>query len=661
VEYLEGRTLLSNFSVTNLNDAGDGSLRLAIIQSNSTAGPNEIDFAAGLSGTISLTGGQLTIANNDVTIVGPGLDSLSVSGNGKSRVFEIATGVTASLSGLTITGGSADNGGGIENHGTVTISACTISGNSALPSGAGGGIFTTGTATITNTTISNNSAFDGGGIFNDRGTVTITACAISGSSTPLHGIGGGIANIFGTLTIVDSTISGISASGGGGIYNDRGTVSIINSTINNNTAGTGGGISNDVGTLTIINSTINGNSGLPSSIGGGIIDTVGGGIFTTGTPTITDTTISNNSGGVNFGGGIFNAGTLKTTNTTISGNSAIVGGGSFNYHDNINLGTVTITACSLSGNSATDEGGGISNGEGHFYDNIGTVIIGNTILAGNFAPSSPDDLGPLVSRGHNLVGIGAGGSGYTDSDLVGTVESPIDPLLGPLQDNGGPRFTHALLPGSPAIDAGSNALIPTGVKYDQRGPGFQRIVNGTVDIGAYEFLPAVNHAVAVGWGTQTASLQTAADGLRLLPVGRSTDLPWLGINQLQLTLGQAQSLTPGDVTVNSAIGAKYGPVTVSGSGTNYSIALARPINAADRVTLTIVNPGISMFNRRINVLPGDVNDDGVVNVQDAVLVRNAILKTGDPSMIGWVDVDGNGVIDTNDLTAVRKRLGTHLQ
>ena len=121
VEYLEERALLSSFSVTNLNDAGGGSLRQAIIDSNNTTGPNEIDFATGLSGTITLTGGELLIANHDVKIVGPGQNSLAVSGNGNSRVFEIASGVTTLLSGLTITGGRADNGGGIDNDGTVTI------------------------------------------------------------------------------------------------------------------------------------------------------------------------------------------------------------------------------------------------------------------------------------------------------------------------------------------------------------------------------------------------------------------------------------------------------------------------------------------------------------------------------------------------------------
>src|SRR5262249_62378314 len=85
--------------------------------------------------------------------------------------------------------------------------------------------------------------------------------------------------------------------------------------------------------------------------------------------------------------------------------------------------------------------------------------------------------------GHNPIRDGTGGSGFNASDLVGTDQNPIDPKLGPLQENGGPTKTHALLPGSPAIDAGSNRRAPT---WDQRGPGFPRIVNGTIDIGSFE-------------------------------------------------------------------------------------------------------------------------------------------------------------------------------
>jgi hypothetical protein len=107
----------------------------------------------------------------------------------------------------------------------------------------------------------------------------------------------------------------------------------------------------------------------------------------------------------------------------------------------------------------------------------------NTILAGNAAPSAPDLSGTVTSQGHNLIGDGTGGSGYVSTDLVGTAANPIDPKLGPLQDNCGPTFTMALLPGSPAIDAGDPTDAPM---WDQRGPGYPRVVNGMIDIGAYE-------------------------------------------------------------------------------------------------------------------------------------------------------------------------------
>jgi hypothetical protein len=101
--------------------------------------------------------------------------------------------------------------------------------------------------------------------------------------------------------------------------------------------------------------------------------------------------------------------------------------------------------------------------------------------------------GRLTSLGHNLIGIGSGGSGYAPTDLVGTSTNPIDPKLGPLQDNGGPTWTMALLPGSPAIGAGG----PTDSEWDQRGPGYARTVNGATDIGAYEVQPTGAGAAAL--------------------------------------------------------------------------------------------------------------------------------------------------------------------
>ena len=358
-------------------------------------------------------------------------------------------------------------------------------------------------------------------------------------------------------------------------------------------------------------------------------------------------------------------GTLRVANSTIANNSAIGTDLSNGYSGIANSsGTVTVTNSTIAYNVA-DFGGGLAV--------LGTATLYNTIVAlntgsGKGAPAvdiSVDDGYGTVSTSSAYNLIGTGGSGGLTNGVNGNQVGVADPGLGPLAYYGGPTQTIALLPGSPAIDAGSNALAvdpSTGqpLTTDQRGTGFVRIFNGTVDIGAYEFLPAVNRAVAVDWETQTAMLQTAADGLRLLPAGRNTDLPWLGINRFQITLSQAQTLTPADVTVSSAIGVNYGPVTVSGSGTSYTITLAQPINAADRVTITIVNPGVSMFNRRLDVLPGDFNDDGVVNSQDMVGIRNEMLGFAGavPTIFG--DINGDGVVDIKDYNAVRERIGTTL-
>jgi hypothetical protein len=124
------------------------------------------------------------------------------------------------------------------------------------------------------------------------------------------------------------------------------------------------------------------------------------------------------------------------------------------------------------------------------------VAARNTVLAGNLAASGADLSGDFGSLGHNLIGNAKGGSGYGPSDLLF-----LDPLLGPLQDNGGPTWTMALLPGSPARAAGDTTDAPS---FDQRGPGFARVVQGAIDIGAFEV-----QASAVTPGQRAGSL--AAD------------------------------------------------------------------------------------------------------------------------------------------------------
>jgi hypothetical protein len=124
----------------------------------------------------------------------------------------------------------------------------------------------------------------------------------------------------------------------------------------------------------------------------------------------------------------------------------------------------------------------------------GSPVLHNTLIAANFrgaTGTTRDDVYGFLNPGgdYNLIGDGTGMTGLTNGvneNLVGSAAAPIDPVLGPLQDNGGPTPTHALLPGSPAIDAGDNTGAPM---WDQRGPGFPRIIHGVIDIGAFEYRP----------------------------------------------------------------------------------------------------------------------------------------------------------------------------
>jgi CSLREA domain-containing protein len=267
-----------------------------------------------------------------------------------------------------------------------------------------------------------------------------------------HGGGGGIAISGSTVVVQESTVTGNFASGSGaGIANAGGSLQIENSTISNNRVGdgNGGGIANIDGFVRLQNSTIANNT---TEFDGGGISNLGG-----GTVEVVNTTISGNTFFDGSGGGIFNdAGTIILNSSTITGNGCCSGQ---NY----------------------GEGGGIENV-------AGTVRIQNSIIAGNLAATNPDCSGQMSSLGNNLIGNSAGcdvsQDGTNQSDLVGTQNELLNPLLGPLQDNDGVTFTHALLPGSPAIDAGSTESCPA---TDQRGVA--RPQGAACDIGAFEVSP----------------------------------------------------------------------------------------------------------------------------------------------------------------------------
>src|SRR5438445_5202771 len=168
--------LATTRTVTNLNDAGAGSLRDTIAAS---IGGDIVTFAPGLAGAISLTTGELTIAR-DLTIIGPGSATLKLQGGGNGRIFRIIS-TTANLSGLTMANGIVPNqgGGGISNSAALTLTDCVVSGSRTYSS-FGGGIYNAGSLTAFNCSFVGNSGFKGGGIFNS-GTLTLNNCTLSGN------------------------------------------------------------------------------------------------------------------------------------------------------------------------------------------------------------------------------------------------------------------------------------------------------------------------------------------------------------------------------------------------------------------------------------------------------------------------------------------------
>jgi len=510
----------SEFLVSNTGDNGQGSLRQAILDANANPGADIISFdtsagspfADGIPDTINLSSGQLRISE-DLTIVGLGQDKLSIDALQNSRVFNIDDGnsnhlISVEIQKLRIVGGNVDGffvgGGGIYNSETLSLIDCIVSGNKVGVLGDGGaGIRNRGgNLTLINSTVRDNDSggtalqLGGGGILNDEGRTTLKNSNVSGNSAIESG--GGILIFNGVLDVVDSVIerNSLTTNGkGGGISNTNGTVTLRNSIVRQNSAlditvasrnGFGGGIYNGLGSgnMTLIDSSVSNNT---IQAGRGEV-VLGGGIVNLSRLTLVGSTVSGNSAhqiiplGQGFYGGIYNAGTVKINNSTISSNTALNGVGGIG-----NDGILVLNNSTVSHNidqSALVNIGGVFN--------RGTLTLANSIIANSTGgvDVANDPAGSIIIKGANLVEDGS-----VSGVLIG------DPNLSSLQDNGGPTLTHAPLPGSPVIDAGDNSKIPADtfdldgdgnitepVPYDQRGPGFPRIVNTRVDIGAVERL-----------------------------------------------------------------------------------------------------------------------------------------------------------------------------
>ena len=346
--------------------------------------------------------------------------------------------------------------------------------------------------------------------------------------------GGGIYSS-GKLTLTHSIISGNSgAYYGGGLYNNAGTLTLTHSIISGNSgAYYGGGLYNDAGTLTLTHSTVRGNSATYA----------GGGLYSSGTLTLTHSTVRGNSAAY-YGGGLYGYGTLTLTHSTVRGNSAAYGGGL-----NTNYGTLTLTHSTISDNIAAAGGG--------LHQSGGRLTLTASLVAQN-ADGGDCRLYVTSSRsqGYNLDSDGS-------CELTASTDRPgVDPLLGPLQDNGGRTLTHALLPGSPAIDAipwGTNGCGTT-LYSDQRWQARPQPVGGACDIGAYEVEvtgPPLAAWVA-GLTPQTAVCENVTTGQEVTLSGPAS--PWdceaagLAVSAGdQVRLHVQGPVTPGAVDVGGAV------------------------------------------------------------------------------------------------------------
>ena len=648
--------------VTSTADSGSGSLRDVIANA---ANGDTIEFS--VTGTITLTSGEVFISQGSLNITGPGASSLAISGNNSSRIFDIGAGAVVSISGLTIENGSealdpfgsfsnlseaaaGDTGGGIRNTGTLTVSDCTFSNNSASYNGGAIYNFPGKTLIVKNSILSGNSAGAGGAIYNDSDGVSEA-----------------------TVTLSNSTLSGNSALAGGGIFDlgnqfsgsaGGGTVTVNYSTFSgNSTSGYGGAMAlGPASVLTVTDSIFSNNSALPGPNppedpqGGAIFVDSGNAVIATGIATVTRSIFSGNSAG--DGGAITFDGygsTLTVTNSTFSGNSAVgvgLGGGIRVSYG----GRATLINSTVAGNLGFESAG---------IDACcdGSATLKNTILAnGSTGGNCSAVNGTITSQDHNLADDATCDAFLTQPGDLPNTPAGLDPSG--LQNNGGPTKTIALLYNSKAIDAIAPSTDCT-VTTDQRG--VSRPQGLYCDIGAYELTPnfylsaiAPVTATLGGPGSSTVTVNS------VVGFDSAVTLTASGVPAgLSASFGTNPVTPPGYGSASSTLGVSVGPSVSPGTytfnvmGTDAPDSLSHSAQAQVKVratssgTSTVVgelqalgcinNTGISgsllskLATAQAEITAGDIKS--AINTLDALLHE---IEAQSGNHIGTTCTDSNG-------------------
>ncbi|CAB4941667.1 unannotated protein [freshwater metagenome] len=625
---------------TMAGDASPGSLRATV--SAASAG-DVIAFDPALSGRIRLDGGTPIVVDKTLTITGPGADTLAIDGRGTTQIFSVTSDADLTLATLTLRGGASSTTGaavGNAGTGTVTLTSVTVTLNrssgldaAAVVSSAAGG-----TLTIIGSTFSANSNDSGAPAVSSAGRLSITATLFQGNqggvhssavattaaTSPVsivatqfaanHGGGSGVAALYingaapvsvsqsgfigngnddqgaallvdgldaPALTIDDTYIAGNHGGRGVVAIEAPATVSITDSIISFNgssTAGGGGILITSATSVTIERTTISGN-----------VSGKGAAVFqSSGTPlVIKDSTISGNTA-LTGGGGLFltNGGSATITNSTFSGNVDGSWGGAIT-----SFGTsVTITSSTIASNTGYFAGGIVVDGD---------VTLRNSIVADNIGGATADIacVATATLTDTNLIGSDGAICTFDDSSKL---ISNVDAKLGPLRRNNlgtlSQLETHALLPGSPAIDAATGTASPAA---DARGVA--RPQGGAPDLGALEVRPA---RLALSMTAPAAAAVTGALEYLLTAENQgdvaTTDAT---ITDTLPTLVTFASADPGCAQVSGTVTCALGPLsangstqrtiaaTAAGAGTavNSAVLAAAPLAAATAEASTLIS------------------------------------------------------------------------